>query len=70
MFVAISLYSQKDSTMKTNNLRALTPEEEYVIKNKGTERPFTGEYNLLDKPGIYVCKQCGEIGRASCRERV
>jgi methionine-R-sulfoxide reductase len=59
MFVAISLYSQKDSTMKTNNLRALTPEEEYVIKNKGTERPFTGEYNLLDKPGIYVCKQCG-----------
>lgn len=36
----------------------LSPEEEYIILHKGTERPFTGE--LLDNkaPGTYVCKRC------------
>ena len=36
----------------------LSPEEEFVILKKGTERPFTGEYNDLKSNGIYVCKQC------------
>jgi peptide-methionine (R)-S-oxide reductase len=36
----------------------LTPEEEYVILHKGTERPFTGEYNSLKDAGTYVCRQC------------
>ena len=39
--------------------RKLTPEEERVIVNKGTEMPFTGEYEDNFKPGIYVCKRCG-----------
>jgi peptide-methionine (R)-S-oxide reductase len=36
----------------------LTPEEEYVILKKGTERPFTGEYTNTKEPGTYVCRQC------------
>jgi len=36
----------------------LTPEEEYVILRKGTERPFTGAYNKHYDSGIYVCRQC------------
>ena len=36
----------------------LTPEETRIIVNKGTERPFTGEYNDHFAPGYYVCKRC------------
>ena len=36
----------------------LTPEEQRVILHKGTERPFTGEYNKIDGRGVFVCKQC------------
>ena len=38
--------------------RTLTPAEEYVIVHKGTERPFTGEYEDLDAEGTYVCRRC------------
>lgn len=37
---------------------ALTPEEIYVIEQKGTERPFTGAYNDTYTPGMYLCKKC------------
>ena len=36
----------------------LTPEERYVIEMKGTERPFSGEYEELWEPGTYVCRRC------------
>lgn len=36
----------------------LTPEEAYVILQKGTERPFTGEYNNNKSAGTYVCRRC------------
>lgn len=39
-------------------LNKLTPEEEHVIVKKGTEMPFTGEYDNFFKPGIYVCRRC------------
>jgi peptide methionine sulfoxide reductase msrA/msrB len=39
--------------------KKLTPEEEYVIIRKGTERPFTGQYNEHFETGVYACKQCG-----------
>ncbi len=36
----------------------LTKEEEYVIVHKGTERPFTGEYDNNKSTGTYVCRKC------------
>ncbi|MEI8124260.1 MAG: bifunctional methionine sulfoxide reductase B/A protein [Parachlamydiaceae bacterium] len=36
----------------------LSKEESDVILHKGTERPWTGVYEELVEPGIYVCKQC------------
>ena len=41
--------------MKNNKL---TPQEEYVIVRKGTEAPFTGEYDDFYEKGNYVCRRC------------
>lgn len=38
--------------------KELTEFERYVIVDKGTERPFTGQYNDFYKNGVYVCKRC------------
>ena len=38
---------------------SLTPEEFYVCRKKGTERPFTGKYNDFKGNGIFICKCCG-----------
>lgn len=47
---------KKNSIMEKFN--KLTPEEEYVIVNKGTERPFTGKYVHYKGKGLYLCKRC------------
>jgi len=44
--------------MKRDGLRRLTPEEERVIVNKGTEAPFSGVYYNFFEAGIYRCRQC------------
>ena len=36
----------------------LTKEEEWVILQKGTERPYTGEYTNHKQDGTYVCRRC------------
>lgn len=36
----------------------LTEEEAHVIEDKGTERPYTGEYDDFYKDGTYVCRRC------------
>jgi len=39
--------------------RQLTPEQYEICRNKGTERPFSGEYNDCKEKGIYKCVCCG-----------
>lgn len=39
--------------------RELTPEQYRVMREKGTERPFTGEYEKAKEKGTYVCAACG-----------
>jgi len=36
----------------------LTSEEKHILKNKGTEAPFTGEYNEHFDAGIFICRAC------------
>jgi peptide-methionine (R)-S-oxide reductase len=38
----------------------LTEEQYYITRQKGTERPFTGEYNNFKGEGIFHCVACGE----------
>ncbi len=44
--------------MNPANWRELTPEEKRVIELKGTERPFTGEYNDHHVKGTFHCRRC------------
>jgi peptide-methionine (R)-S-oxide reductase len=39
-------------------MNKLTPAEEWVIVHKGTERPFSGEYDDFFQAGTYVCRRC------------
>lgn len=48
-------------TMKeniSNKYNPLTNFEKYVILEKGTERPWTGELTDNKKTGTYICKRC------------
>jgi peptide-methionine (R)-S-oxide reductase len=37
----------------------LTPEQYHVLREKGTERPFTGEFVHNKRTGMYTCGGCG-----------
>ena len=39
--------------------KELTPEEYHVLREKGTERAFTGKYDHFFEKGIYKCAACG-----------
>jgi len=38
----------------------MTPEQYRVLRQKGTERPFSGEYERVMTPGVYKCAGCGQ----------
>jgi methionine-R-sulfoxide reductase len=47
------------STRPPSEWRRLTHQEEAVIVGKGTERPFSGEYEHQFAEGTYSCRRCG-----------
>ncbi len=51
-----------DKVRKTNAewRRELTPEQFRIMRQKGTERAFTGEYNKAKGKGVYRCAACGQ----------
>ncbi len=44
--------------MHDQSYQKLTPEEERVILHKGTEAPYTGEYQAHFANGTYICRRC------------
>ena len=39
--------------------KQLSEEQFYILRQKGTERPFTGKYYKTDAKGVYSCAACG-----------
>ncbi len=51
---------QYEVTKSDEQWRAeLSPEEYQVLRQAGTERPFTGEYTDTKTEGVYSCRACG-----------
>lgn len=44
--------------MSSNLYNNLSPQEQHVIDFKGTEPPFSGEYDNFYENGTYVCRKC------------
>lgn len=42
-------------------MKELTPEQYHVMREKGTERAFTGKYWDTKTQGVYTCAACGEV---------
>ncbi|MFZ5375556.1 MAG: methionine-R-sulfoxide reductase [Campylobacterota bacterium] len=61
LLFAVAAASEPTIRLKPSmNYNPLTPEEEYVILRKGTERPFGENYRrfLEEGKGTYVCRRC------------
>ena len=48
----------KKRDFKEKIFKKLNPMEYYLTQEKGTERPFTGDYWDFNKVGVYSCKVC------------
>ena len=53
--------SQKVTKSEADWRRELSPEQYHVLREKGTERPFTGEYRDTRTEGVYRCAGCGAV---------
>jgi peptide-methionine (R)-S-oxide reductase len=40
--------------------QSLTPEQFHILREKGTERAFTGEYYATKEKGVFLCRGCGQ----------
>jgi peptide-methionine (R)-S-oxide reductase len=71
-FIACNSNSQNQTTPKPTSTmsekvvktdeewkKALSPEQYEVLRQKGTEMPFSGKYYLSKEKGTYVCAACG-----------
>lgn len=47
-----------DSAPGRTKYNELTPRERYIIEAKGTEPPFSGEYDDCYEAGTYICRRC------------
>ena len=47
--------------MDNPNHNPLSAEERYVIEDKGTEPPFSGEYDNFYESGNYICRRCNAL---------
>ena len=52
-----------NTIVKTNEewKKLLSPEQYNVLREKGTEMPFSGKYYLHKEKGLYGCSACGEV---------
>ena len=51
---------QNDKALNEEELKKrLTPEQYRVLREKGTEAPFTGKYYNSHEQGMYTCAVCG-----------
>jgi peptide-methionine (R)-S-oxide reductase len=44
--------------MDSSEYNDLSTQEQFVIEHKGTEPPFTGEYDAFYETGTYICRRC------------
>ena len=54
----ILISCQNSKNMSSDYFSKLTPEEKRVIVDKGTEAPFTGEYDDFFEHGVFICRAC------------